>query len=419
MRTFRSIAPPGAGGPGTDLLAAATGIGERLVREAIWYRGRCTWIGVDGSARGRRTAHRSLGPAFGDGTAGIALFLAELHAQTGADAVRRTALGAIGQALAHAGDAPERGLYGGRPGIAYAAARCGGVLGDERLTLGAARLARGRTPHGVDPSTRFDLHDGAAGSTVAYLALAQQLDDDRLVRARRGAATSSPPAPGAGAGLVLARPARRRARTLRHRRTAPPARRGRCSSCSPPPATSATPPPPSARSTTRPLVRPDARRLARPARHRAPRAAWLVQRAVRDDVVSRRARDRAQPPARLADPRRRAPARRGRARAGHDGGERRARAARARADFTLRDGLAGNADVLLLGAAALPDGAARWPAAPARSASAATPTSLDGWPSGARRRAPGAAQRARGDRAVLPATARPRGAVAAAHRRPR
>ena len=140
MRTFRSIAPPGAGA--TDLLGAAAGLGERLVREAVWYRGRCNWIGVDAAGIRRTTAHRALGPGLGDGTAGIAVFLAELHTRTGSDAVRRTALGAIDQALAHAGEAAERGLYAGRPGIAYAAARCGAVLGDERLRHGAVRLAR-------------------------------------------------------------------------------------------------------------------------------------------------------------------------------------------------------------------------------------------------------------------------------------
>jgi lantibiotic biosynthesis protein len=97
--------------------------------------------------------------------------------------VRRTALGAIGQALAHAGEAADCGLYAGRPGIAYAAARCGAVLGDERLRDGAARLARARprTPPGDPRPAANDLHGGIAGSIAAYLALAQQLGNERLV----------------------------------------------------------------------------------------------------------------------------------------------------------------------------------------------------------------------------------------------
>ncbi len=178
MRTSRSIAPPGAGGGATDPLETAAGIGERLVREAVWYRGRCSWIGVDAAATGPRPAHRALGPELGDGTAGIALFLAELHARTGSGTARRTALGAIAQALAQAGDAGERGLYAGRPGIAYAAARCATVLGDERLTRGAARLAR--RPAAARAASS-DLHDGSAGAIVAALALAAELGDARLV----------------------------------------------------------------------------------------------------------------------------------------------------------------------------------------------------------------------------------------------
>ena len=180
--TVRSIAPPGAAGA-TDLLAAAGAIGERLVREAVWYRGQCNWIGAEAArdAERARPAHRALGPALGDGTAGIALFLAQLHAATGAEALRRTALGAIGQALAHADGVPSagaRGLYAGRPGIAYAAARCGRLLGDERLLRRAARLIDRRIPAAAGAS---DLVSGTAGAIAALLALARLLDDERLL----------------------------------------------------------------------------------------------------------------------------------------------------------------------------------------------------------------------------------------------
>ena len=192
MRT-RSIAPPpttspAAAGGTADLLAAAAGIGERLVREAVWYRGRCNWIGAegasaDGTARSR-PAHRALGPALGDGTAGIALFLAQLHAATGTEAVRRTARGAIGQALAHADAVPAagvRGLYAGRPGIAYAAARCGRLLDDERLLAQAGRIARGPAIGRAGAGVAADLVSGTAGAIAGLLALAPLADDARLV----------------------------------------------------------------------------------------------------------------------------------------------------------------------------------------------------------------------------------------------
>jgi len=175
---IRSVAPPA---PPADLLGAATTIGRRLVREAVWYRGRCNWIGVEPAADGGGgPAHRALGPALGDGTAGIALFLAELHATTGAEAFGQTARGAIGQALAHADDVPaaaQRGLYAGAPGIAYAAARCGQLLGDEHLAKRAARLIRRMPAEG----TSSDVVSGAAGAIAGLLALARLLDDERLV----------------------------------------------------------------------------------------------------------------------------------------------------------------------------------------------------------------------------------------------
>ncbi len=153
------------------------------MREAVWHRGRCNWIGADGAS-----SHRALGPALGDGSAGVALFLAQLHAVTGARAMRNTARGAIAQALGHAGDvagAEEHGLYAGRPGIAYAAARCGMLLGDERLLAAAARLARASTraaaPAPAPRSRPAGLAAGTAGAIVAHLALARLLGDERLL----------------------------------------------------------------------------------------------------------------------------------------------------------------------------------------------------------------------------------------------
>jgi lantibiotic biosynthesis protein len=215
MRTsVRSIAPPTTGGP--DLLAAAAGIGHRLVRDVVWYRDRCNWVGADaGAAHGLgryRPVHRALGPELSEGTAGVALFLAQLHAAVGDDLFRRTALGAIDQALAHVDQVPAavaRGLYAGRLGVAYAAARCGLLLGEERLLQRAARIARGRWP-GAPGIPEFDLVSGTAGAVAGLIALARLLDDERLVRragqlgdelidaARRGPEGWSWPAPTGG-----------------------------------------------------------------------------------------------------------------------------------------------------------------------------------------------------------------------------
>jgi class II lanthipeptide synthase len=188
MRTsVRSISPPIATGA-PDLPATAAGIGDRLVRESVWYRGHCNWVGVDADAahglHRYRPVHRALGPDLAGGTAGVALFLAELQAATGDGVVRRTALGAIDQALAHVDQlAPDvaRGLYAGRLGIAYAAARCGLLLGEQRLLQRAARLARGawsREPG----SAALGVVSGTAGAIAGLIALARLLDDERLMQ---------------------------------------------------------------------------------------------------------------------------------------------------------------------------------------------------------------------------------------------
>jgi lantibiotic biosynthesis protein len=201
--TIRSIPPPSPPSRGADLLATAAGIGERLARAAVWYRGQCNWVALD--VEQSPALHRALGPELGGGTAGVALFLAQLAAATDDREARRTARGAIGQALAHADVVSPRGLYAGRIGIAYAAVRCAGLLGEERLAARAARLAHARL---ADRAAGFDLMSGSAGAIAGLLALARLLDDERLVGraqrladelaggARRGREGWSWPAPG-------------------------------------------------------------------------------------------------------------------------------------------------------------------------------------------------------------------------------
>ncbi len=74
-------------------LRAAFALGSRLAQEAVWWHGRCNWLGAEpdghtlGSGRLRVTC-KSLGPEMYAGTSGIALFLAELYTATGDDKLR-------------------------------------------------------------------------------------------------------------------------------------------------------------------------------------------------------------------------------------------------------------------------------------------------------------------------------------------
>ncbi|MFL5735104.1 MAG: lanthionine synthetase LanC family protein [Chloroflexia bacterium] len=167
-------------------LRAAQTIGAHLAMEAIWYDGQCNWVGAEpeqeSGAGSFSLAYKALGPGLYGGTAGIALFLAQLSAVTGDENARRTALGAIRQALAHAGviDPITRlGLYVGWPGIALVSAHIGLLLGDEELVSEAHHLVD-RCLEESGQEHDFDLAFGKAGAITASLLLAEMLDKPAL-----------------------------------------------------------------------------------------------------------------------------------------------------------------------------------------------------------------------------------------------
>lgn len=175
--------------PSADtVLAVAADIGARLTREAIWHRGQCNWVGVlpngDNTGAGEPSArYGALGPDLYAGTSGVALFLAELHAATGDPVYRRTALGAIRQALGHADAVPPSmrlGLYAGWSGIALAAVRVGTILGADELLGRASALLR-RARRAIEGEHDHDVISGAAGAIVALLALGGPLGDASLL----------------------------------------------------------------------------------------------------------------------------------------------------------------------------------------------------------------------------------------------
>jgi lantibiotic modifying enzyme len=172
-----------------DPVEIAAGIGRQLVADAIWHEGRCNWIGgqleirTDGASG---EYYAALGQSLYDGTSGIAQFLAELAVATGDAEARRTALGAIRQAL---GDPPladlGSGLYSGATGIAVVAARLGRDLEEPELEQAARELTVRVVETGRDAATPLaaDLLYGAAGTAVGLLALARLLDDPALTEA--------------------------------------------------------------------------------------------------------------------------------------------------------------------------------------------------------------------------------------------
>ena len=173
---------PGHARPTTaELGEVADGIAEALVREAVWFEGRCTWVGADPAAleRSGESVRRwtTLDGSLYSGTAGVTAFLTRMAVHR-LPSVRETALGAARHALRRAaGVSPDHrlGLFTGGLGGALAAAQAGRLLGDGDLVGAAADVAL-RCVSAREPRRQRDLIDGDAGAVVALLGLADLLD---------------------------------------------------------------------------------------------------------------------------------------------------------------------------------------------------------------------------------------------------
>jgi lantibiotic biosynthesis protein len=169
-------------------LAAAESIGRRIVADAVWHDGRCSWMGavMDGK-QPWRPEYRALESSIYDGTAGVGLFLAQLAAVTGDAGVRRTAIGAMRHAVGRAPALPlarRDGFHAGSLGIGWAAARAGELLNDDELRAGARSVAAEATPRpGAERCP--DVILGSAGSIIALLALADAFEERALVKEAR------------------------------------------------------------------------------------------------------------------------------------------------------------------------------------------------------------------------------------------
>ena len=151
MRRTSSRRSPGGMSSDSPFLDAAASIGQRISADAVWHEGRCNWTGVVvDPALPWRLEYRALGPSLYDGAAGIGLFLAQLAALTGDAEARRTAIGALRQAIARAAAMPldaRDGCHAGSLGIAWAAVRAAELLEADELREGARTVvAEARPP---------------------------------------------------------------------------------------------------------------------------------------------------------------------------------------------------------------------------------------------------------------------------------
>lgn len=157
-------------------LGMAAAIGDVLCRDALWDGERCAWGGVfmdpiDGEWM---AVWRTFGPSLYDGTAGIALFLARLHAATGDPKQAMAAIGGIRQALSLTETVPPGvalSFYGGGLGIVYAADAVGRLCARPDIVGEAMHLLQ-RCIDSDPASQESDIVSGLAGAIPALLALA-------------------------------------------------------------------------------------------------------------------------------------------------------------------------------------------------------------------------------------------------------
>lgn len=159
-------------------MAAASEIAAHLCESAVEHDGRCTWLGTAQQAGEDDDLEFSYGPVGADlysGTAGIALFLAEVAGQTGDGRCAERAAQGIRQSLRHVAARPpleSDSYFAGTVGVAYAAVRTARALGrPELLAAATSRLTDDAFARSPAASAGHDIIAGGAGAIPALLTL--------------------------------------------------------------------------------------------------------------------------------------------------------------------------------------------------------------------------------------------------------
>ncbi|HSX59223.1 MAG TPA: lanthionine synthetase LanC family protein [Tahibacter sp.] len=178
-----AAAPP-LPAPGSRYLDVADAIGCRLVRDAIWSGNSCNWqIWTKEPIGGAFHAVYRAGPA--DvylGSAGIALFLAQLVRCTG-DAQQRHALhGAVQQVRRRLAQRKREtfGFYNGSSGAAWTLAAVGALEQRPDWIAEGLDVLR-RLPDEAALADQHDLISGKAGLAIALLGAGERFGDEELI----------------------------------------------------------------------------------------------------------------------------------------------------------------------------------------------------------------------------------------------
>jgi len=158
-------------------LRVAETIGIKLCKDAIWYEDKCNWVGMvenpDENIKqflehnSVQVSYEALGPTLYDGTSGIAYFLLQLYKFTNNKLFRKTAEGAIKQALYKImlDKTLDFGFYTGTVGVAFVAYEIGKSL-DDKLLLRESRDLIKKLAKRTAITRHLDVIAG--NSTIAY-----------------------------------------------------------------------------------------------------------------------------------------------------------------------------------------------------------------------------------------------------------
>jgi len=162
------------------LLAAARAIADQLVARAYRDGGRVNWLGLE-ALEGRHWMVRPLGAGFAHGYTGVALFLAQISALTGAPGYAecaRDAVSPVPKLLAGIAAEPLApalvgcGGFEGLGGVAYGLSRLAVLLGDAEIA-GWVVQAVDLTAAASAAAEHDGVAEGLAGCVAAMLAVHQ------------------------------------------------------------------------------------------------------------------------------------------------------------------------------------------------------------------------------------------------------
>lgn len=159
-----------------QFMAVAESIGRVLCRDAVWDNQRCTWLGWSKESYNHKlqSTYRAVASDLYAGTAGIALFLAELNQFADDKQIARATHGAVKQMLSTLDmmvPQQRHGFYTGHIGIAYSLIRIGELIERPDYIEQGLALIQCLRALPLD-ATLLDVVSGSAGAIPVLLKLA-------------------------------------------------------------------------------------------------------------------------------------------------------------------------------------------------------------------------------------------------------